>query len=104
MNADDCPLTEALKSINGKYDPLIIHLLFMEEMRYNDLLHSIDGITARALSSSLKKLLKDNIIEKIYKENRFLYKLTENGLKLKDSINDLENWYTRNKYLIRKIK
>ncbi len=97
MNIDDCPFTEALKTINGKYEPLIIRLLFMDNMRYNDLLREIDDITPRALSSSLKRLLKNNIIERNYKENKFVYRLTDKGLKLKDSINDLENWHNKNK-------
>ena len=97
MNIDDCPFSEALKAINGKYEPLIIRLLLINDMRYNDLLRGIDDITPRALSSSLKRLLKNNIVERIYKENKFVYRLTGMGLKLKDSINDLENWHNKNR-------
>lgn len=98
MNSDNCPLTIALKAINGKYNPLIIRLLFINgNMRYNDILKEIDNITPKALSSSLKKLLKNNIIEKEYINNKFTYKLTDKGLKLKNSIYDLENW--QNKYI-----
>ncbi len=97
MNSDNCPLTIALKAINGKYEPLIIRLLFINNnMRYNDILREIDNITPKALSSSLKKLLKNNIIEKDYIKNKFVYKLTGKGLKLKNTIYDLENWQNRN--------
>ncbi|WP_287950737.1 helix-turn-helix domain-containing protein [Acidiplasma sp.] len=86
---------ELINQINGKWDLIIINMLKTGEFHFNELLKNINGITPKALSDSLKKLLAHGIIEKDIKNINpvnIVYKLTEKGNALINPINSLVNW------------
>jgi DNA-binding HxlR family transcriptional regulator len=88
-------IEHAISIIGGKWKTIIIASLLENEKRFNELMKSISGITQRVLSSQLKELEEDGIIEKVsVKETslRKYYKLTEVGISLSSVITELSKW------------
>lgn len=100
-NFDNCPLTNALNLIGGKWRlPIIWALSRNGTMRYNELKRSIDGITNMMLTQSLRELEADGIISrKQYNEipPRVEYSLTECGNELIPALKALASWGGRMK-------
>ena len=75
-----CPLTQALTVIGGKWKPLILYRLYGANKRFGQLDAMIPGISRKVLTSQLKELLRDQLIErKAYAESppRVEYSLTD---------------------------
>ena len=95
-NFDNCPLTQALNLIGGKWRlPIIWALSKNGTLRYNELKKNIDGITNMMLTQSLKELEADGIINrKQFMEipPRVEYSLTESGVELIPALQALARW------------
>ncbi len=90
-----CPLSSAIKDIGGEWDIIIIRFLLEKDMRFNELLKSINGISSKTLSSALKRLSAANIVSRNVTSTQpfsVLYSLTEKGKDLKPVIDNLEAW------------
>ena len=94
--APACALQGALESIGGKWKlPILCSLSQNGISRYNELLHSIQGISYTMLSQTLKELERDRlIIRREYLEVpvRVEYELSEKSKKLQPIMNDLIRW------------
>lgn len=94
--APDCALQGALESIGGKWKlPILCSLSQNGKSRYNELLHSIRGISNTMLSQTLKELEKDRlIIRREYLEVpvRVEYELSEKSKRLQPIVSDLIRW------------
>jgi len=79
-----CGLEYALKMFNGKWDMKVFCVVFKNEpVRYSDYHKKLENISDPVLASTLKKLLKNGIIQRtVYDEipPRVEYSLTEKGL------------------------
>lgn len=97
-----CPLKQALSAIGGKWKMRIICTLYADgTQRYNDLLRKTEGITSAMLSSSLKKLESDGIVERRQYEEippRVEYSLTDHGRALWPILHRLVHWATGEAY------
>jgi DNA-binding HxlR family transcriptional regulator len=93
--ATDCPITEVIKVIGGKWKPIIIWLLLQEPKRFGELHKSIPGIALKVLSRHLKELETDAIIiRKAYPEvpPKVEYSLSKKGETLKAIMESLALW------------
>ena len=94
--APACALQGALESIGGKWKlPILCSLSQNGKSRYNELQHSIQGISNTMLSQTLKELERDRlIIRREYLEVpvRVEYELSEKSKKLQPIMNDLIRW------------
>lgn len=82
----ECPVATTVSLIGSKWKLLIIRNLVERPWRFNELMKSIDGISQKVLTSSLRELASDGIIyRKDFKTNppKVEYGLTELGQKLK---------------------
>lgn len=87
-----CPVATTVSLIGSKRKLLIIRNLVKRPWRFNELMKSLDGISQKVLTTSLRELESDGIIyRKDYKTNppKVEYGLTELGLKLKVVLDDL---------------
>jgi len=69
-----------------------------KNLRFNDLMSRLEGITPKTLTERLRELEKENIIQrKSYHEipPRVEYKLTKKGVKLRKSLVPLIKWAER---------
>ena len=96
QQAQECPITIFMEQIGGKWKPVIIWLLLLNEvMRFNELDKSLAGISQKMLSQQLKALERLQIVSrKAYPviPPKVEYRLTEKGLSLKPLLTDMMQW------------
>ena len=94
-----CPVATTVSLIGSKWKLLIIRNLTKRPYRFNELLKSIDGLSQKVLTSSLRELESDGIVyRKDYKTNppKVEYGLTSLGSNLKtilDKMADFGDFY-----------
>jgi DNA-binding HxlR family transcriptional regulator len=78
-----CPIDTALKIIGKKFTVLILRdMLFRNERRFNEFLHSVEGINPNTLAIRLREMERNGLVERrIFNESpvRIEYHLTEKG-------------------------
>ena len=92
----ECALQGALESIGGKWKlPVLCSLMNNGTSRYNELLHSVHGISNTMLSQTLKELERDRLVlRKEYLEVpvRVEYELSEQAQRLQPILVELIQW------------
>ena len=86
---DTCPLRECLGVIGGVWTPGIIWHLGHSPRTFSELKSDLKGVSAKVLSSRLKKLAADGVLERIVKPTSpptVEYSLTDLGGELKPAI------------------
>ena len=90
QQAKECPITVFMEQIGGKWKPVIIWLLLLNEvMRFSQLDKAIDGISQKMLSQQLKDLERLKIVKrKSYPviPPKVEYRLTNKGKSLKENL------------------
>jgi DNA-binding HxlR family transcriptional regulator len=90
-----CRARAVLQRVGDKWSILVIDLLGRGTMRFSELNRSIDGITARMLTVTLRGLERDGIVTRTIHPvipPRVEYDLTPMGLTLLDAIGQLVTW------------
>ena len=91
-----CAVSATLSVIGGRWKTLILHHLSINEvMRFNQLQKTIGDITQRMLTSQLRELEKDGIVNrKVYAEvpPRVEYNVTEYGKSLFPILQAMCDW------------
>lgn len=83
----DCSVATTVSLIGSKWKLLILRNLSARTWRFNELLRSLDGISQKVLTASLRELEEDGIIyRKDYHTNppKVEYGLTELGGRLQE--------------------
>ncbi len=95
----ECPVATTVNLIGSKWKLLILRNLSKRAWRFNELHKSLEGISQKVLTTSLRELESDGII---YRKDYFTnppkveYGLTETGVKLKsllDVMADFGEYY-----------
>jgi DNA-binding HxlR family transcriptional regulator len=90
-----CRAREVLQRVGDKWSMYVIDLLGQGTMRFSELHRSIDGITARMLTVTLRGLERDGIVTRTIHPvipPRVEYDLTPMGRTLLDAIGQLVTW------------
>ena len=93
--APECPVEMTLQLIGNKWKVLIIRDLLEGTKRFNELMHSVTGITQKVLTSNLRSMEEAGLLtRKVYPEvpPRVEYSLTELGQSLKPILDAMWNW------------
>lgn len=96
-NLPDCPVATTVQLIGSKWKLLILRDLMTEKKRYNELRRSLDGISQKVLTATLKSMVEDGIvIRTAYPEvpPRVEYSLSEIGESLRPIIDIMGQWGT----------
>ncbi|WP_082633084.1 winged helix-turn-helix transcriptional regulator [Lacimicrobium alkaliphilum] len=91
----DCPVQAALDILRGRWKPSILFELKAHCRRYSELQRALPRISAQALTTQLKQLEADGLIERqVYAEVpvRVEYRLSEFGASLSEVMDSLESW------------
>ncbi len=100
QQAKECPITVFMEQIGGKWKPVIIWLLLLNEvMRFSQLDKAIDGISQKMLSQQLKDLERLKIVKrKSYPviPPKVEYRLTNKGKSLKENLTLIMEWSKKN--------
>jgi len=96
QQAQECPITIFMEQIGGKWKPVIIWVLLLNEvLRFNELDKTIKGISQKMLSQQLKDLEKLQIVSrKVYPviPPKVEYRLTDRGKSLQPLLSDMMQW------------
>ena len=94
--AEGCSVEAALSVIGGKYKGTIIYRLFTDSvLRFNEIRRILPDVSQRTLTSQLRALEKDGIINRtVYPEvpPRVEYRLSEYGKTLQVAVMALKSW------------
>ncbi len=96
----ECPVATTVSLIGSKWKLLIMRNLLARPWRFNELQKSLDGISQKVLTDSLRSMEADGIITRtVYPEvpPRVEYALSELGESMRPIINSMENWGTEYK-------
>lgn len=97
-----CPVTATMNVIGGKWKPILINAIYhTSPARFGELKRSVIGITQSMLTSQLRELEENGIINrKIYAEipPKVEYTLTEFGLTLSPILISMAEWGTEYKF------
>lgn len=90
-----CPVETTLMLIGDKWKVLILRDLRQGTMRFGDLKRSLDGISQKVLTSSLRDMEESGLLTRqAYPEvpPRVEYTLTELGISMFPILDAMENW------------
>lgn len=94
-NHQNCPLTQALSVVGGKWKPLIISHLRKSPKRFGQLNALIPKISRKVLTSQLQELVRDELLTRhSYAETppRVEYRLTEKSKELVPIFQLMSEW------------
>lgn len=100
VDAEACPLREVLDRVSGKWSIQIIVAVAKGPVRFTVLQRSIDGISRRMLTLTLRNLERDGLlIRTVYPTipPKVEYKLTDIAKELHRSLVSLTDWAERNR-------
>jgi DNA-binding HxlR family transcriptional regulator len=95
INPDECRLREVLDRVGDKWSLLVIYLLGDGTRRFMDLLRTIEGISQRMLTVTLRGLERDGLVTRTVHPvvpPRVEYTLTPLGRTLMESVGPLMEW------------
>ena len=91
----DCPVATTVSLIGSKWKLLIMRNLLVRPWRFNELQKSLDGISQKVLTDSLRSMEADGIITRtVYPEvpPRVEYALSDLGESMRPIIKSMEVW------------
>lgn len=92
---ESCPVRAALDILGGRWKPSILYELKKGPHRYSELQAALPRISAQALTTQLKQLEADGLVDRqVFTEVpvRVEYQLSEFGLSLQEVMDRLESW------------
>ncbi|MBR4657412.1 MAG: helix-turn-helix transcriptional regulator [Oscillospiraceae bacterium] len=93
----DCPVATTVQLIGNKWKLLILRNLLVRPWRFNELHKSLEGISQKVLTDSLRQMEADGIITRtVYAEvpPRVEYDLSELGESMRPILKSMEDWGT----------
>lgn len=94
-NLPECPVATTVQLIGSKWKLLILRNLMARPWRFNELKKSLDGISQKVLTDSLRALEADGIVVRtVFPEVplRVEYSLSETGESLRPVLKSMEDW------------
>lgn len=94
-NLQNCPLTQALLVVGGKWKPIIISHLRKSPKRFGQLNALIPEISRKVLTTQLQELVRDKLLTRhSYSETppRVEYQLTERSKELVPIFQSMSEW------------
>ena len=91
----ECPVATTVQLIGNKWKLLIIRNLLMRPWRFNELQRSLEGISQKVLTDSLRSLESDGIITRtVYPEvpPRVEYALSDLGESMRPILDSMQVW------------
>lgn len=102
-----CPVATTVQLIGSKWKLLILRNLLVRPWRFNELKKSLEGISQKVLTDSLRSMEADGIITRtVYPEvpPRVEYALSELGKSMRPIIGAMEQWGIQYKSTINEDK
>ncbi len=94
-NLPDCPVATTVQLIGSKWKLLILRNLLVRPWRFNELRASLEGISQKVLTNSLREMEADGIvIRTVFPEvpPRVEYSLSELGETMRPVLDSMQAW------------
>ena len=91
----ECPVATTLTLLNSKWKLLIVRNLLVRPWRFNELKESLEGISQKVLTDSLRQMEADGIITRtVYPEvpPRVEYALSPLGESMRPILMSMQSW------------
>ena len=91
----ECPVATTVQLVGSKWKLLILRNLLQRPWRFNEMKKSLEGISQKVLTDSLRSMESDGIITRtVYPEvpPRVEYALSELGESMRPIIATMEQW------------
>ena len=101
----ECPVATTVQLIGNKWKLLILRNLLVRPWRFNELMKSLEGISQKVLTDSLRSMESDGIITRtVYPEvpPRVEYALSELGESMRPILDAMQDWGTEYKTTLNK--
>jgi DNA-binding HxlR family transcriptional regulator len=102
---EDCPaVREVLNRVGDKWSVLVVALLRHRPRRFSELRRSIEGVSQRMLTLTLRGLERDGLVKRTVEPTippRVDYELTVLGRTLLEPVSALEQWALEHRVAIR---
>lgn len=100
----ECPVATTVQMVGSKWKLLIMRNLLQRPWRFNELKKSLEGISQKVLTDSLRSMESDGIITRtVYPEvpPRVEYSLSDLGESMRPIIDSMASWGTeyKNSYM-----
>lgn len=92
---EGCPMRDILDRVGDKWSVLVVILLRDGTLRFSELRRSVEGISQRMLTQTLRQLERDGLVHRtVYPEVpvRVEYALTALGRTLTEPLSALAHW------------
>ena len=96
----ECPVATTVQLIGSKWKLLILRNLLQRPWRFNELKRSLDGISQKVLTDSLRSMEEDGLITRtVYPEvpPHVEYALSETGESMRPILMAMQSWGTNHK-------
>lgn len=96
----ECPVATTVQLIGSKWKLLILRNLLQRPWRFNELKRSLDGISQKVLTDSLRSMEEDGLITRtVYPEvpPHVEYALSETGEFMRPILMAMQSWGTNYK-------
>lgn len=96
----ECPVATTVQLVGSKWKLLILRNLLQRPWRFNELKRSLEGISQKVLTDSLRAMEEDGIITRtVYPEvpPRVEYALSPLGESMRPILDAMEQWGTEYK-------
>lgn len=99
----ECPVATTVQLIGNKWKLLIMRNLRMRPWRFNELQKSLEGVSQKVLTQSLRAMEADGlIVRRVYAEvpPRVEYSLSKLGETMSPILDAMEQWGTEYKAML----
>ncbi|MFE2579937.1 winged helix-turn-helix transcriptional regulator [Streptomyces sp. NPDC059378] len=103
VNAHACPVREVLDRVSGKWSVQILVAAAHGPIRFTELERSIEGISRRMLTLTLRNLERDGLLTRTVHPTvppKVEYELTPFARELHETLQRLTDWAERNRVYI----
>lgn len=103
VNAHACPVREVLDRVSGKWSVQILVAAAHGPIRFTELERSIEGISRRMLTLTLRNLERDGLVTRTVHPTvppKVEYELTPAARELHETLQRLTDWAERNRVYI----
>ena len=100
LKIEECPLRDVLARVGDKWSVLVVTLLGDGKKRFSELKRSIEGISQRMLTLTLRNLERDGLVTREVTPSippRVDYELTRAGRSLLEHVMSLSVWAEKNR-------
>ena len=91
----ECPVTDVLRMVGDKWTVLVLSLLGQRPYRYNELHRTVEGLSQRMLTRTLRSLAAEGLVERTVFDSippSVEYRLTPLGSSLLVPLSALADW------------